>query len=820
VKAATETTVAQQRIHEALGVPVANRTAARLVAFVDPVFLSEVGWCPTTHVLSPPAGHPLLGWPVCRILGCHKIAWGTKQTCTTCLRQLRISGLSEQEFSVIPRSARNIGIGPCSVTGCGRPWASARARLCAHHKHQRVISQLGLERFLRHPDTKPLPGFGPCAVAACPRGRHAAPSPYCQAHHHRHTRRRRAEPELDEQHWQLTEPAVAKDGEVSLRGLSALVVVQVLYGLQQRTRDGIKTRSAQLRSVCDELRRHQSISLEQAPRPEAQPRREMLQSLATYARHALLDPETEKAKDIWELAAFGFTGRLTFTKISQPWLRTAVKRWAAHELPQRRGRNASGSIQGHINAMVRLSTSLRLARPDRGEIPAALGRVDVESFLHRLTHLQSATEISENTRIITCRLTRRVLSWIRTSGVTRPGQAAAGLPGDFSLTPVDVPAEPQGAEASRDLPREVLRQLCAHLAELESMSCREMRLAVELMIDTGRRPDEVCQLPWDCVDRDPTGEPVLVYENIKKQRMGRRLPIHEATAALITEQKTQVHQRFPGTPLAELTLLPSPMRNPHGRRAIADESVTERHRAWVDSLPVLLLDDGTEFDKSLVVPYSFRHCYAQRHADAGTPIDVLSRLMDHLSLDHTKRYYRVGEERRREAVARVASLQFDRHGNRIWREAKALLDSEHTRLATGEVVVPFGRCSEPSNVQAGGDHCPIRFRCVGCDHFNSDVSFLPDLRGYLADLLRNRERLKAMPEADKWAIAEAMPSEEEIDRVRRLIRCAEEGLNELTSEERAHIEEAVALVRKNRQVMLGLPRIRQPLPDIRPERPA
>jgi hypothetical protein len=182
--------------------------------------------------------------------------------------------------------------------------------------------------------------------------------------------------------------------------------------------------------------------------------------------------------------------------------------------------------------------------------------------------------------------------------------------------------------------------------------------------------------------------------------------------------------------------------------------------------------------------------------------------------------YRAGQQRRRDAVARVATLQFDRHGNRIWREAKALLDSEHTRLAAREVVVPFGRCSEPSNVQAGGDHCPIRFRCVGCDHFNTDVSFLPDLRGYLADLLRNRERLRAMPEADAWAIAEAMPSEEEINRVRRLIRRAEDGLDELTPDDRAQIEEAVALVRKNRQVMLGLPGVRQPLPDIRPERPA
>lgn len=38
----------------------------------------------------------------------------------------------------------------------------------------------------------------------------------------------------------------------------------------------------------------------------------------------------------------------------------------------------------------------------------------------------------------------------------------------------------------------------------------------------------------------------------------------------------------------------------------------------------------------------------------------------------------------------------------IWREATALLDSEHLRRAVGEVAVPYGSCSEPSNVAAGG----------------------------------------------------------------------------------------------------------------------
>jgi hypothetical protein len=65
-----------------------------------------------------------------------------------------------------------------------------------------------------------------------------------------------------------------------------------------------------------------------------------------------------------------------------------------------------------------------------------------------------------------------------------------------------------------------------------------------------------------------------------------------------------------------------------------------------------------------------------------------------------------------------------------------------------------------------------------------------------------------------------MPSQEEITRIRRLIRKVKEDLDTLTDDERVQIQEASTLVRRTRQVMLGMPRVRQPLPDIRPERPA
>ncbi|MCX4404211.1 hypothetical protein OG840_21460 [Streptomyces sp. NBC_01764] len=115
-----------------------------------------------------------------------------------------------------------------------------------------------------------------------------------------------------------------------------------------------------------------------------------------------------------------------------------------------------------------------------------------------------------------------------------------------------------------------------------------------------------------------------------------------------------------------------------------------------------------------------------------------------------------------------------------------------------------------------------RVRGVGCGHFRTDVSYLPDLESYLADLLRNRERLLAAVDADDWAKAEALPSDEEISRVRRLIRRVKDSVDELGDEERSEIEQATALVRRvrNSVVHLGLPRIRQPLPDIRPNRTA
>jgi integrase len=807
-----------------------DRHATRIAALIDPGFLTEVGWDPTLLVLAPPPGHRLLGRPVCRAEGCSTTAPNRARICTGCRRRLAEHGLGDDEVASLPVREQPLrGPGACVVDGCAREWVSSRVQLCRSHGELRHRLGITVAQLSAHRLARPLPGCGPCAVAACPRQRRHRDGVYCEAHQLRLREVRRRDPGVDEHRWRASEPAVGRGGEVSLRGLPALVIAQVLFGLQQRCRldavktNAVKTKEAELRAFCNELRRQQVATigdhvLATAPDGSYQA---VVNSLITHAGRALSTPDTEIVKDQWDLVVFGHSGTLSFTEISQGWLRAVAKRWAADDLPKRRvraGRRTSAglAVRHHMGAVARLSESLR-ARPDRGEHPAALGRIDMDAFLNRLAFLESAGRISGDARIRACREVRQVLSRIRAMGLTRPGAPAAGLGEDCTLGVTDIPAEPEPPEPGRDLPPEIMRQVCAHL---DALTSPQIRTGIELAIDTGRRPEEIATLRFDCLARDADGLPVLVYDNHKAHRPGRRLPINEHTAALITTQQHRVRARYPHTPVGELTLLPTDRRNPDGRNAITGFSLAFAHRAWIDRLPVLHTADGTEFDKSKIVLYAYRHTYAQRHADAGVGIDVLRELMSHRKLDTTKQYYRVGHERRREAVDRVAAMQFDRHGNRIWRQAQALLDSEHARRGIGEVAVPFGVCAEPSNVAAGGHACPFRFRCAGCDHFRTDVSYLPDLHAYLEDLLRNRERLLATSGLDDWARAEATPSEEEIGRIRRLISRISTGLEELTPDEREQIAHAVTVVRRHRTVTLGMPRVRQVLPDLRPERTA
>ena len=98
-----------------------------------------------------------------------------------------------------------------------------------------------------------------------------------------------------------------------------------------------------------------------------------------------------------------------------------------------------------------------------------------------------------------------------------------------------------------------------------------------------------------------------------------------------------------------------------------------------------------------------------------------------------------------------------------------------------------------------GRHVPFRHQCFGCTYFRSDPSFLPELRAHLTRLLADQERLRAaVPELEEWARHAAVPSAEEIASLRRIIGRCEELVANLAEDERAEVEDAVAVLRRIR----------------------
>jgi hypothetical protein len=90
-----------------------------------------------------------------------------------------------------------------------------------------------------------------------------------------------------------------------------------------------ETSDAVLRALCNDVRARQVASTDYIPGDDRDLEFTGLANcLMGHAQRALSTPETEVAQHEWDLTVFGQNGTVSFTGISQPWLREAAKRWA------------------------------------------------------------------------------------------------------------------------------------------------------------------------------------------------------------------------------------------------------------------------------------------------------------------------------------------------------------------------------------------------------------------------------------------------------------------------------------------------------------
>jgi integrase len=784
-------------------------------------------WDPERQLIFPQPGGQLTRVLRCKAAGCPSDRYGSDVVCLRHRRQFESSGVEDLEVwlaSAEPAvfERRHCVDRPCAVAGvdgqrCPRPgngrWGLCTAHNCAwEHRQARGIA---FEEFVS--TATPLSDLGSCKAGCCYLSVAHPETGLCEIHlrvwrEAGRPRGRRFEA------WAARARQPASSRVLSLRGLPELVRLELVYAIGCRAAEQVSVVTGGMRPWIDQLRAAGVSSVTEFDLAELNgigDRHHVRFARFTVDRVILAyaDPEAERAKDVWDLRIFGVPGRrrLNFTAIRQVWLREAAKGWAAVTI----GRISDAALSHRVGSISVLSAVLA-AGPGAGDDPTQLGRADIERFLTRVRSPRfsaAGRALGPKAKAALIEECAMMLREARELGLLpNLGPTFAFRRGD--RTPRQT-AEPPG----RALPAAVIAQLDANLGLLAAVpgatgparvptlgtlgeQAGEMAvLAYRLLKGSGRRVGEVASLRLECLTVDEHDKDVLVYDNHKAARMARHLPLADSElVAAVRAQQAWVRDRFPSTPADRLWLFPRPHKNADGTNHLSAHQINTWIGIWVDRIgridagPLDHRGDPVPFDRDAITAHAFRHTYAQTLADQGVAAPVLRDLMDHRSIDTTMGYYRVADTKKRKAMEVLARHTIDNRG--VTRPAKNEPSGlAHLREHLAWVAVPMGKCSEPTNVRAGGQACPIRYQCAGCPHFESDPSYLPELRAYADELRKEREAMLAAGAAD-WAVNHVT---RQLDVIAGHVRTHEGLLKRLADDERAVIESASVTLRKARQ---------------------
>ncbi|MFE3906733.1 tyrosine-type recombinase/integrase [Streptomyces sp. NPDC059153] len=786
-----------------------------LTARLDPAW-RPTEWRPDCWLFTGSVHEPRSSVSLCRTEVCDTVVSPAGIFCPFCREQQKTSPQPAEEFArtfVPERNRVSFGGVPeqCGFSKDGQRCVRPRhcKQLCLTH-----YTQWKTHTSRKHPGrwedtTAPYTDTPACPAPACP-----LPALYgrglCRHHAQRFREHRRSHPDAPVAPWAAQQPPYLAPHQFSLLPLPEPLRLEVLYGLQQaepwlRIFEPPQVRRM-VRDLAGTATLVSAVTDEQmCPRSTAAVLRLLTRvRTAVQAAHAEYTGTAPAKDDILDLRALGQRSRtpagirtpktVDLRTIKQRWLRDLLRTWT---IQQRPGADEFGrTLRG-----VELASRALAPRPGT-DTPARLRYDDVTAVVESFrTALKLDGEPAGwNYRMSIASHFFALIDYSRRSGTTENLSAA------FVRDPAThriAQEETNEDEIGKAIPEPVIRQLDAHLDLLGQGKARGQRTLAPadlqlmyrtlyiLLRDTGRRPLEVLSLPLDCLETR-NDQISLIWNNHKTRRYRRRLPITASTVEAIRTWRARRDQLQPTLPPAGTAFLFPALTHLATRPYLHTSYLGETLRHWVDSIPHLHSEGADPhgnplpFDRTLIYAYAFRHSYAQRHADAGTPLDVLRELMDHKSVSTTQRYYTVSFKRKRDAVTKLSAHVVDNHG----RPSPCSESAYELR----SVAVPYGGCTEPSNVKAGGSSCPIRFQCAGCGYYRPDPSYLTAIEQHINELRADRETAQAMEAAEfvtTALTAQISAFEQVTSRMRR-------QLASLPDAERQEIEEASAILRKAR----------------------
>lgn len=411
--------------------------------------------------------------------------------------------------------------------------------------------------------------------------------------------------------------------------------------------------------------------------------------------------ETEYAKDTWDAFCLGVPARrgrniARFSSITQDWLREAVKQWSRFRL----GAGYSfTTIDAGPQALARFSMFLT-ERPEVHD-HTAVTRELLEEFLLWM----ASSRWSTNTRSHTLTFVKVFLDWGHRHNTLQ------GLPANAVIYEEEVSRPPD--HLPKFIPEFVMAQLesAANLALLPSPTVRNL---VVLLMETGLRGGDACELPFNPVIEDSVGWPCLRFDNTKV-RAEQLIPLSDKAAAAIRAQQAHVRHQWPnGSPW----LFPGILNNPDGTKPYAHGSLSGQLGRWQARVGVR--DEAGQ--RVRVHAHQFRHTVGTRLINAGVPQHVIQKLLGHASPRMTARYAEIHDHTVREAFAKFCAQRVNTAGERLDYDPDALTaDAEWVKhnLARIRDSLPNGYCGRPPQ-----QDCPHPNACLTCPDFQTTPDFL------------------------------------------------------------------------------------------------
>jgi integrase/recombinase XerD len=314
-----------------------------------------------------------------------------------------------------------------------------------------------------------------------------------------------------------------------------------------------------------------------------------------------LDSRDEYEKDVWSLRRLGIAVRasvpiryLRFTRLTQPWLKEAIKQYCQYTLV----RGAASSCQEWILVAAKFSEYLAEKYPD-----LAGSEINRQVLLGFMAFLERES-YSPNGRYSTIIHLRTILEHCGREGW-------GGLPNRVLLYKQDLPA--RTASVPRFIPDDVVRALNAYLDELAEDQQR-MLLVIQ---EVGMRGGELCEAPFDCLLRDNDGDYFFLYYQ-GKMRKEHHVPISRELATVVKEQQLYMRQRFSGQAPQYLFTTRRGQAYKRGTLAIMINNVAHKHD--------IRGPDGQRF---WFKSHGFRHRVGTSMINNGVPQHIVQRFLGH-----------------------------------------------------------------------------------------------------------------------------------------------------------------------------------------------